>query len=422
MAYLGSLKLLGLVMALTALHTQSFAETPQLQAQSSVSDTTRVTQDEQPLSGDSLFTQSSQENAVQKTDRSIVASEVGVGPAENPAQAPKTPSPHSDDSSAPSLARADSEPSSEALDAKPTSTEPEPSQEETPLPIKESAEDREATNEPGSDPEISPADPSSTEVLEPALPSSVDPAIVHKFAGAAPEVLDLIKSGVLRVGMCTIDQPPFHVTGPDGTFTGFDIDLAYKLAEALGVKVVFVEAPDWDSTIQLVLDDKADIMLSNMTLLPERAAKLYCSKPYARIRQCMLLNRILLARAEGKGLTTLRQIFSQYDNRTLIIQKGAAYETSAGNMFPQAKVETTESWEEILQKILNREAFATISDEIEIKKQMRTVQSMELTAVTLKGMFDLMVIGVSRKLPQLLSFIDTFIEVEGIECNLDQVE
>lgn len=244
-------------------------------------------------------------------------------------------------------------------------------------------------------------------------------AVSGKFGGAAPEIQSIIKRGTLRVGMCTIDQPPFHVTGRNGEFVGFDIDLARKLAEALGVKLTFVKAPDWDSTIQLVVEGKADIMLSNMTLLPERATKVFCSRPYARIRQCILLNRILLTRAEGKGLTTLRQIFSEYDNRTLIIQKGAAYETSAATMFPKARIETTESWKEIMDKILSKEAFGTISDEIEIKTQMRSVQSMELTSVTIKDMFDLMVIGVSRDMPQLLHFINAFLEVENIECKLE---
>lgn len=396
MARSGSLKLLSPMMVLIALHALSFVETSQTLAQEAriqVSDEVQAVQDEQPSNGDHFKQPPPQEDSHEASARRIVASEVEAGPAESPAQASKTPSPHNggEDMSSPvvTFARQQAE--------DPTLHEQE-GKDQKKIPVKT-----------GSPP---------TDSLD---GSAGDPVAAHKFAGAAPEILKLIKSGVLRIGMCTIDQPPFHITNPNGEFVGFDINLAHKLAEALGVKVEFVKAPDWDSTIQLVLDDKADIMLSNMTLLPERAAKLYCSKPYARIRQCMLLNRILLARAEGKGLTTLRQIFSQYDNRTLIIQKGAAYETSAGNMFPQAKIETTESWEEILQKILSREAFATISDEIEIKKQMRTVQSMELTAVTLKGMFDLMVIGISRKLPQLLEFINTFIDVESIECDLDQV-
>lgn len=384
MACLGSLKLLGPMTVLIALRTLSFAETPQTHSQAHISEKADSTQDrnEHPsLKGEGLAQIPSQSETTPKRIRRIVASEVEAGPAESPAQASKTPSPHSSNEKKAPIILSLSK-SKEELAQKQSEPQPE-------------SESR------------------SSAVTNTSV-------VAHKFEGAAQEILDLIKRGVLRVAMCTIDQPPFHVRGPDGQFTGFDIDLSHRLAEALGIEVEFVTAPDWEATISLVVEGRADIMLSNMTLLPERATKLFCSEPYARIRQCMLLNRVLLARAEGKGLTTLRQIFSGYDNRTLIIQKGAAYETSAGSMFPQAKIETTESWEEILRKILNKEAFATISDEIEIKKQMRTVQTMELTAVTLKGMFDLMVIGISRKMPQLLHFINTFIKVENVECNLDQ--
>lgn len=242
----------------------------------------------------------------------------------------------------------------------------------------------------------------------------------HKFNRSSPEILSILKRGVLRVGMCTIDQPPFHVMGRNGEFVGFDVDLSRELAEALGVKVVFVEAPDWEKTIDLMLDKKIDIILSNLTLLPERASKIYCSRPYAKIRQCMLINRVLLTRAGVKGLITLREIFTEYENRNLLIQEGTAYATSATSMFPKAHVEVIQSWEEIMKKILTREVFGTISDEIEIKKRMRAMQTMELMPVILKGKYDLMVIGVSGDSPHLLHFINSYLESNNIECNVEE--
>lgn len=236
---------------------------------------------------------------------------------------------------------------------------------------------------------------------------------------AAPEVMAILKSGVLRVGMCTIDQPPFHERGRNGEFIGKDVNLARELAEALGVRLRFVEAPDWAATVELLLDGKIDIVLSNLTLLPERAARIYCSKPYARIRQCILLNRVLLTRAYGKGITTLRELMDRGDNRHLIIQEGTAYETAAATLFPKAQITITASWEEIMKKICDRECIGTISDELEIKKQTRTVQSMELLPVVLKGAYDSMVIGVSHSAPHLLHFINSFIDYYNVNFNVE---
>lgn len=239
------------------------------------------------------------------------------------------------------------------------------------------------------------------------------------FIDAAPEIQKIVNRGIIRIGMCTIDQPPFHVKGRNGEFVGFDIELAHDIAAALGVEIEIAEGADWDKLVELMLQDKIDLILSNLSLTETRASKILCSIPYAKIRQCILLNRVLLARASSRGLITLRQVFSDFDQRNFLIQEGTAYASSATNMFPKAQITTTQSWDEILEKLLSRQVVATISDEIEIKKRLRSVQAMELMPVILKGKYDLMVIGVSRNAPQLLHFINSYIECNNVECNVE---
>lgn len=243
--------------------------------------------------------------------------------------------------------------------------------------------------------------------------------ILAQLRDSAPEIKKIVDRGFIRIGMCTIDQPPFHVKGRNGEFIGFDVDLARSIAAELGVKIEMVEGADWDKLVTLLLKGDIDMILSNLSLTPVRATKILCSKPYAKIRQCLLINRVLLARASGQGLITLRQIFSEYVQRDLLIQDGTAYVSSATGMFPKAHIMTTESWDAIMDKIMGREVFGTISDEIEIKKRMRMVQTMELLPVVLKGKYDLMVIGVSREAPQLLHFVNTFIDSNNVECNVE---
>lgn len=240
-----------------------------------------------------------------------------------------------------------------------------------------------------------------------------------EFAQSAPEIKEIVERGVIRIGMCTIDQPPFHVRGRNGEFVGFDIDFSRQLAAELGVKIEIVEGADWNKLVDLLLEKKIDMILSNLSLTPLRTTKILCSVPYAKIRQCLLLNRVLLARAGAKGLVTLRQIFSEFPQRTLLIQEGTAYISSAAAMFPKAQISTTESWDQILEELRSRQVMATISDEIEIKKRLRSVQAMELMPVVLKGKYDLMVVGVSRHAPQLLHFINAFIESNNIQCNVE---
>ena len=54
----------------------------------------------------------------------------------------------------------------------------------------------------------------------------------------------IISRGVLKVAITAVDQPPFYFVGKDGRLTGYDIDLAAKMAEELGVRLeISREAP-----------------------------------------------------------------------------------------------------------------------------------------------------------------------------------
>jgi ABC-type amino acid transport substrate-binding protein len=260
--------------------------------------------------------------------------------------------------------------------------------------------------------------------VTPTLPLATGSApylLNHLLAkkGLAGDIRKILERGVLRVGMCSIDQPPFHVK-KDGQFKGFDIDLAQKLSEVLGVKMQIVEGADWDSVIDMMIDDCADVIISNLSLTPERAARILCSKPYAKIRQCLLLNRVLLARAGSDGLVTLRQIFDRYSNNTLLIQEGTACIDWATSLFPKAKISTTGSWEEILYRTQNKEVMGTISDELEIKKRMKGGRSVEFMPVVIKGMFDFMVIGMPLSAISLLEVVNAFIDCNNIQCEAEE--
>jgi polar amino acid transport system substrate-binding protein len=249
--------------------------------------------------------------------------------------------------------------------------------------------------------------------------SAIKAEIAPELLNAAPDIMNIIARGELRVGICPVDQPPFHVKKENGEILGFDVDLANGIAESLKVKLKLVEASDWEQTITYLLEGKVDLVISNLTATPERASKIFCSVPYAKIRQCVLLNRVLVARAAGKDITTLRDIFSKFENHTIIAQKGTSYVPLASSLFPNAKLESTLLWKDIIARILSKEAMGTVSDELEIKEQLKSVKTVELLPVVLKKKYDRIVIGVSRSAPHLLHFVNNYIETNNVECNLE---
>lgn len=86
----------------------------------------------------------------------------------------------------------------------------------------------------------------------------------------AGEVLDRVKStGVLRVATDPA-YPPQSFQKPDGTFEGFDIDVATELARRLGAKVEFV-TPAWEIITAGRWGGRWDVSVGSMTPTKERA-------------------------------------------------------------------------------------------------------------------------------------------------------
>jgi len=69
------------------------------------------------------------------------------------------------------------------------------------------------------------------------------------------------------------EYPPQSLQQPDGTFVGFDIDVATELAKRLGVEVAFVSAP-WESVTAGGWEGKWDVSVGSMTPTAKRAAVL----------------------------------------------------------------------------------------------------------------------------------------------------
>lgn len=78
-----------------------------------------------------------------------------------------------------------------------------------------------------------------------------------------------------------VDVPyePFEYKAPDGTLTGFEIELGDAVCAEMGVKCEWV-IQAWDGIIPGLLARKYDAIMSSMSITPERAAKVTFSKGY----------------------------------------------------------------------------------------------------------------------------------------------
>ncbi|MDO5141348.1 MAG: transporter substrate-binding domain-containing protein [Eubacteriales bacterium] len=103
---------------------------------------------------------------------------------------------------------------------------------------------------------------------------------------AASDVAEIQAKGKLVVGIT--DFEPMDYKDADGSWIGFDADMAKAFADSLGVEAEFVEI-DWDNKI-LELDGKTiDCVWNGMTLTDEVKSAMECSKPYCNNAQVVIV-------------------------------------------------------------------------------------------------------------------------------------
>jgi len=90
----------------------------------------------------------------------------------------------------------------------------------------------------------------------------------------------------LRVGVST-NAPPI-IFQQDNKITGLEAALAQKFGQFLNKKIVFVEVP-WAKQLEFLNQGKTDIVMSGMTITPQRKYLADFIAPYLRSGQIMLV-------------------------------------------------------------------------------------------------------------------------------------
>ncbi|MFY0641151.1 MAG: transporter substrate-binding domain-containing protein [Bermanella sp.] len=77
--------------------------------------------------------------------------------------------------------------------------------------------------------------------------------------------------------------PPFEYKAPDGTLTGFEVDLGNAVCQEITKKDCDWVVQAWDGIIPGLLARKYDMIFSSMSVNEERKEKVLFSKPYYQV-------------------------------------------------------------------------------------------------------------------------------------------
>jgi cyclohexadienyl dehydratase len=163
-------------------------------------------------------------------------------------------------------------------------------------------------------------------------------------------------AGILRIGTPG-DYAPFAVA-KDGTVEGADIELATQLAQALGLRPVFVQSA-WRSLTDDLRDDRFDIAVGGISVTPARSALAAFSLPTSRsgktaIGRC----------ADAAQLTSLATIDAPAI--TVVVNPGGTNESFARSHLKAAHLAVHDDNRTVFDEILEHRADVMFTDEIEV--------------------------------------------------------
>ncbi len=134
-----------------------------------------------------------------------------------------------------------------------------------------------------------PAEPAATEAPAEEAPAEEAPAeeAPAEEAAATPNV-DAIKEAGKIVMLTNAAFPPFEYLGADNTVAGVDVDIATKIAEALGVELEVVDM-NFDGIIPALLSGQGDLGVAGMTATDERRESVDFSVDYVSTTQNIIV-------------------------------------------------------------------------------------------------------------------------------------
>ena len=115
----------------------------------------------------------------------------------------------------------------------------------------------------------------------------------------------------LRVAM-ELAYPPFETKDDAGNPEGLAVDFIRDFGAAYGYDVQ-IENTAWDGLIPSLQSDKADLVISSMTITDERMENMFFAKPYIANQQIIIV-------PAASGITSVAQL----EGKVIGLQKGSS--------------------------------------------------------------------------------------------------
>jgi polar amino acid transport system substrate-binding protein len=201
----------------------------------------------------------------------------------------------------------------------------------------------------------------------------------------------------LTVGM-ELNYPPFEMVDPAGRPTGISVDLAAALGQYLRQPVKIVNIP-FDGLIPSLKTGKIDLIISSLTVTPERAQSIAFSDPYLHTGLCLLVSR-------QANIHSIEEV--DQPAYTVAVKQGTTGQSYAQNHLSHARVLVLDKEDGCVLEVVQGKAQAFIYDQMSVFQHWQRHQ--DTTSALLKPFREeSWAIGIRRDNAALTAQVNAFL-------------
>jgi polar amino acid transport system substrate-binding protein len=178
-------------------------------------------------------------------------------------------------------------------------------------------------------------------------------AMLALLAGGTPAdtLDDIIKNGTVKVGVSLFT--PWTMQDASKQLSGFEIDVADKLAQDMGVKVKY-SIYEWDQIIDALNKGEIDLIAGGMTITPARALKVNFSRPYADSGLSLIAHS-----AKTQNIDTLEK--ANQPAVSFAVVQGSVSQELVANLFNNATIKSYKTADEASQALIAGDVHALVA-------------------------------------------------------------
>jgi polar amino acid transport system substrate-binding protein len=195
-----------------------------------------------------------------------------------------------------------------------------------------------------------------------------------------------------------LSYPPFETICPSGNACGISVDIAFALGEYLHLPVE-IKNIAFIGLIPSLKSGKIDLILSSMSITPERKESIAFSIPYAKIGLSLLIS----AKSDLQSIQEANR-----PDRVFVVKSGTSGEVYAREHLNLATVRVLDKESLCVVEVVQGKADAFIYDQLSVyanwQRNLKTTRA-NLTPLSIENW----AIGIDKDNAELLNQINGFI-------------